>query len=314
MGIEKSNELKLKNKISNTIRFLVFAGSIIFCSVDVYAGDVTVNDDIAVLYEEDTITLDVLNNDYGLSTGVASLSIVTEPENGVVQVLDDYTIQYIPNQSFYGEDEFVYQVCNVDGYCGQGMVDIVVYDVDFNPELQNDYVTYIQGADTVFDILSNDVLHDYPVTVEIEQDFTNGSSYLDADNNVNPTFDSTFSGEDSLKYIVYDNDGDSSEAWLFVDVQFEVTSFSIPNSFTPNGDGYNDYFYVPDFVDYSGIEFKVFNEWGQLVYKIEDYQNDWDGQGNTGSFAGKQVKEGTYYYIFKLSGGRVFTGYIFIMR
>ncbi len=311
--IEIINESKLKNRIS-----LIFILHVLFCLFVccriTHATNVTVNDDIAILYEEDTVALNVLNNDYGLSGGIASLSIVTEPENGVVKVLDDYTIQYVPNQSFYGEDEFVYEVCNMDGSCGKGSVAVTVYNVDFIPELKNDTITYINGSDSVFNILGNDVLHDYPIMVDIDQDFRNGSSYLNEDTCVVPSFDFTFSGKDSMRYVVYDSDGDYSEAWVFIDVQYAGDSFSIPNSFTPNGDGYNDYFSIPEFVDYSGIELKVFNEWGQLVYKTDDYQNDWNGVANTGSLSGKQVKEGTYYYMFKLSGGSVFTGYVFIMR
>ncbi len=281
---------------------------------EVYASDMEINDDIAVLFEEDTVLIDVLNNDYGLTDGISSLSIAVEPENGEVKILDDYTIMYIPNQSFSGVDEFMYEVCNSEGSCGEGSVVVTVEDIDFTPELKNDTIIYIQGADVNFNILSNDALHDYPITVEIEQDLNNGSSYLDADTALNLTFEYNFSGEDSLKYRISDNDGDYSEAWVFVDVQYEADSFSIPNSFTPNGDGYNDYFNIPEFVDYSGINLKVFNEWGNIVYKSDDYQNDWDGEGNVGAYAGKQVMEGTYYYLIKMLGGDVFSGYIYIMR
>lgn len=52
----------------------------------------------------------------------------------------------------------------------------------------------------------------------------------------------------------------------------------IPNIFTPNNDGVNDFF-AP--VLEKGIEveeFRVFNRWGQIVYNNEDPENGWDGK------------------------------------
>lgn len=68
-------------------------------------------------------------------------------------------------------------------------------------------------------------------------------------------------------------------------------AFDIPNAFTPDGDGVNDYFNV---VSRGAIEiptFVVFNRWGQVVYNNTDPTNGWDGRVN-----GKDAPSDVYVY------------------
>jgi gliding motility-associated-like protein len=58
-----------------------------------------------------------------------------------------------------------------------------------------------------------------------------------------------------------------------------------PNAFTPNGDGRNDLFL-------KGYDLVVLNRWGQELYRGVD---GWDG-----TFDGKKVSPGTYFYILTL--------------
>ncbi|MCB9188259.1 MAG: gliding motility-associated C-terminal domain-containing protein [Flavobacteriales bacterium] len=74
-----------------------------------------------------------------------------------------------------------------------------------------------------------------------------------------------------------------------------VLSFFIPNSFTPNGDGINEYF-GPVF---SGIEpseysFLIFDRWGTIVFEADNINTLWNGNMNS-----QIVPEGTY--IWKLN-------------
>lgn len=64
------------------------------------------------------------------------------------------------------------------------------------------------------------------------------------------------------------------------------------NTFSPNGDGVNDYWYVKNPQNYNTCSFVIFNQYGHEVYTSTGYNNDWDGTMN-----GKPLPVGTYYYV-----------------
>jgi len=70
--------------------------------------------------------------------------------------------------------------------------------------------------------------------------------------------------------------------------------FIVPNAFTPNGDGKNDYF-KPVAVGYSALKyFTIFNRWGQVVYNSTSFETGWDG-----TFNNVKCDIGTYYWELK---------------
>lgn len=78
-------------------------------------------------------------------------------------------------------------------------------------------------------------------------------------------------------------------------------NYSLPNTFTPNGDGRND-FYIPyPFCFIENIEFNIFNRWGQLVYETRDPNINWSGE----NMKGQELPAGTYYYTCKVFEQRV---------
>jgi gliding motility-associated-like protein len=64
------------------------------------------------------------------------------------------------------------------------------------------------------------------------------------------------------------------------------------NSFTPNGDGANDYFYIGNIGLYPNNTLQIYNRYGQLIYNETGYNNDWKG-----TCLGSDVPGGTYFYI-----------------
>ena len=53
---------------------------------------------------------------------------------------------------------------------------------------------------------------------------------------------------------------------------------AVPNAFTPNGDGINDYLYPLNAFKAVGLDFKVFNRWGVRVFYTTDWTKKWDGR------------------------------------
>ena len=76
----------------------------------------------------------------------------------------------------------------------------------------------------------------------------------------------------------------------------------MPNAFSPNGDGINDYFNVYDvksIVKFSGA---IYNRWGQQLYtwgidEIDCEQCGWDG-----TYKGTAVKDGVYFVVVNALG------------
>jgi gliding motility-associated-like protein len=83
----------------------------------------------------------------------------------------------------------------------------------------------------------------------------------------------------------------SNESWSNA-VGMEFTHpITVPNVFTPNGDGYNQYFFIPKIELYKEAELSVVDRWGKSVYKSNGYKNDWDGD---------DLSTGVYYYVLDL--------------
>ena len=79
---------------------------------------------------------------------------------------------------------------------------------------------------------------------------------------------------------------------------------------TPNGDGNNDTFIGQSNVLTAGIiaDVVVFNRWGNVVYENKRYIGDWSA---------KDLPDGTYYYIVKISGNGlndIYEGDLTILR
>jgi len=77
--------------------------------------------------------------------------------------------------------------------------------------------------------------------------------------------------------------------------------YELPNTFTPNGDGYNDKFKPRINLFIQEIELLVYNNWGNLVFSTRDPAINWDGL----SESGKEVSPGTYYYTCRVFERRV---------
>jgi gliding motility-associated-like protein len=90
----------------------------------------------------------------------------------------------------------------------------------------------------------------------------------------------------------------------------------IPNAFTPNGDGKNDYFFPRQLLSGNLVAFRmqIWNRWGQVIF--ETLQTD--GRGWDGKFNGKEQPEGVYMYLVEImpdgSSQKVYKGNVTLLR
>jgi gliding motility-associated-like protein len=84
----------------------------------------------------------------------------------------------------------------------------------------------------------------------------------------------------------------------------------VPNTFTPNGDGYNDVWEIKYLSAYPNNTVDVYNRYGEKLYSSVGYGLPWDGK-----YKGTDVPPGTYYYIINPKNGRkVISGSVTIIR
>jgi gliding motility-associated-like protein len=76
------------------------------------------------------------------------------------------------------------------------------------------------------------------------------------------------------------------------------SSFTIPNVFTPNGDGINDVFVIQS-TSIESLSCEIFNRWGVKVATISRIGESWDGR----TTSGQEAIEGVYYYVITARDG-----------
>jgi gliding motility-associated-like protein len=94
--------------------------------------------------------------------------------------------------------------------------------------------------------------------------------------------------------VIDDNTCEASGS-IKITVSGGTTKILVPNAFSPNGDGINDTWIISNLSTYPGATVQVFNRYGQLVFHSENANKAWDGTYN-----GKPLPVGTYYYIIDL--------------
>lgn len=132
-------------------------------------------------------------------------------------------------------------------------------------------------------------------------------------NQINNPFGSgvTFIGTQSQTLVVEATHADGCV--LTDSVVMIVVELDIPNGFSPNSDGKNDIFRIPQLDDYPG-SLTVWNRWGDAVLDDPSYQNTWDGTCQTALCLGSgDLPEGTYFYLVDVEG-ITFKGYITLKR
>lgn len=133
----------------------------------------------------------------------------------------------------------------------------------------------------------------------------------------NPTHN--FPNDQTAGYIVtlyaYSPIGCVDSSYSIIQVNEEVIYY-IPNTFTPDGDEFNQNFH-PIFTsgfDLMDFNMKIYNRWGQVIFESNDVSMGWDG-----TYGGRNVQDGMYNWIIRcgdaLSDNKyIFEGHVNVVR
>ncbi|RAI88112.1 MBG domain-containing protein, partial [Algoriphagus yeomjeoni] len=95
---------------------------------------------------------------------------------------------------------------------------------------------------------------------------------------------------------VADRDGNVIEKQFTINRgRTDIMELEIFNSFTPNGDGINDTWGVPDLRYYIGVRVQVFDRNSERMFYTEDADVRWDG-----TYKGKEMPVGTYFWVVEV--------------
>ena len=161
-----------------------------------------------------------------------------------------------------------------------------------------DYVYVENIPDATFSV-SSTVLSTIDTEVEFNNTSTNATNYVwsfgdgtqsTTQENPTHTFPSEGSGSYIVELIATSPLGCVDTTWQVIQVIEEVI-FYVPNTFTPDGDNYNEYFQAIFTSGYDPYDFTllIFNRWGEIIWESHNVDVGWDG-----TYGGMLVPDGTY--------------------
>jgi gliding motility-associated-like protein len=89
----------------------------------------------------------------------------------------------------------------------------------------------------------------------------------------------------------------------------------VPNTFTPDGNEFNNDFYPKLSLEPVEWDMKIFNRWGEEVYRSTNFEERWDG-----TLSGIPCKNDIYSYVIRFvscapyANAEVITGHVSLLR
>jgi gliding motility-associated-like protein len=172
--------------------------------------------------------------------------------------------------------------------------------VDIMPTIAN------AGLDTISYNSSLSMSGNVPIVGMGTWSVITGSGNISNSNQSNTQVTNLQSGQNILQWTISNGACPVS----YDDVIIVIKDLTIPNGFSPNGDGVNDNFEINGLGDYTNVKINVFNRWGNLVYDSDDYKNNWNGK----NMSGEDLSDDTYFYTLEIPKRNTIKGYVVIKR
>jgi gliding motility-associated-like protein len=276
--------------------------------------------DTVTTYKNRWVEFDPTFNDLNKSDGGIIAVVYRKPVNGNTQPVpaSNTKIRYTPNTDFFGIDSLWYYIQDVEGdYTLAKVVINVLNRENYTPDARDDEAETYMNTTILIDVLQNDLyLNDGIKSVEVLLPVASANVVVTADYKLQYTPLNGYKGTEVFQYRVCDIDDECDIANVTITVSIDPNrKVIIPEAFSPNGDNINDTFEVQNIEAFQHVTLHVYNRWGNLVYKSENYKNDWDGTSNVSMAIGSKLPDGTYYYLLEIKDtGKLYKGSVFIKR
>ena len=128
--------------------------------------------------------------------------------------------------------------------------------------------------------------------------FGNGESSVSSSPGISPVYNKN----GTYEVILIASDGMCTDtAKTTIIVMDSELLIHVPNVFTPNGDNVNDVFFIGT-VNAKTVYVEIFNRWGNLITKLENAADTWDGISTSStSTSSVFATNGVYFYHYKIT-------------
>ena len=169
----------------------------------------TARPDGASVNEGSFIVISVLANDSAGSGALApaTTTVIVPANYGSTSVNASGQITYTPTGDFYGDDYFIYQICDVNGLCDTALVSVDVLGIADPPTAVNDSATLAENSSVIVNVLANDTdpENDINITsVAVQAGPSHGTTVVNANGSITYTPTTGYYGPDSFTYRVCD--------------------------------------------------------------------------------------------------------------
>lgn len=292
------------------------ANSLTIDTVNIYVNDATVAEANAGPDLFFCGTLDSLQMDGSETIGNTAFGIWTTITGGgtFADLMNEHTFVYdIP----LGLNTYVWTVDN--GACGITSDTIEIWN--FDPELPAAFAgpdqEFCEDEFDPFDLDGSQISFPANAFWEIFEGPIVISDDLDPNATVNYLGDLFDPDDIETSTLVWTVDngvcGTSSDSVTYVMV--DCLSIEVPDAFSPNGDGVNDVWEIPNLFKYPNNSVQIYNRWGALLYEASPYWENWDGRSHHPATMGTELPVSTYYWIIDLGdGSKQITGWVYLKR
>ena len=305
-------------------------------------NDPPVVDTVLVAGEENDIlffTADQFTSQFSDIDGdtLVNINIVSLPANGMllldgepVAVGDTIPVEKInqlafePETNFDGVTEFLWNGYDGTAYAEQPAPVIITIGENNllrardSEELVDEDMLFLESSlvPNVINPTGHAIIFDTVPVANVQH----GVLILNVDGTYRYTPDEGFVGEDAFTFRVCNQDDppECAEATVTITVR-RRSSIVIFKGFSPDGDGRNDVWRIPNIEEYPNNTVQIFNRWGNRVFEATGYNNTdkaWGG-GGTG-LTESNVPDGTYYYLIDLGPEglqeKPLSGYLIVNR